>query len=265
LYRSALVGLFAYSEDMMTKEIELTQGKVALVDDEDYEMLMEYKWYARIAAHTYYAATKIPFANIHSRRNMRMHRLIMDATNGTDVDHINHDGIDNRKANLRICTRSQNQSNRRKRAGCSSQYKGVSWYARGQVWQVHIKVNYQNIYLGRFANELDAADAYDEAARKHFGEFALTNDEMDTLDHTTGQPGPFAWRGQGQHRKRNGCSSKYKGVSWEKRAQKWKAQFATAPRHLGYFDSEADAARAYNDAATEHFGEFALLNEIEEA
>lgn len=103
-----------------------------------------------------------------------MHRIIVDAPAGMVVDHINHDALDNRRANLRVCTQSQNLGNQIRKLG-SSKYKGVSWHKAAQKWHARIQKNDAHVSLGLFDSETDAARAYDSAAREHFGEFALCN------------------------------------------------------------------------------------------
>jgi AP2 domain/HNH endonuclease len=102
-----------------------------------------------------------------------MHRMILEGY--PFVDHVNGNGLDNRKANLRQATAQEQAWNRKKQGNCSSKYKGVCWSKHARKWVVHIKIDYQQVYLGYFKDEVEAALAYDEAARKNFGEFARTN------------------------------------------------------------------------------------------
>lgn len=155
----------------MSKEIPLTQGYVAIVDDEDYEELSKYKWYV----------SQTPSGNKAARSTnpgtVLMHRAIMNAPDGMDVDHINHDTLDNRRStNLRVCTRRQNLGNMRKKAGCTSKFKGVHWHKACRLWCARIKIDYRYRQLSYYHNERDAARAYNKAAKKHFGEFAWLND-----------------------------------------------------------------------------------------
>lgn len=157
----------------MTKEIPLTQGKVALVDDEDYERLSRFKWYANKNRRIWYACT-------NQNQLILMHRLILDAKPNEACDHINRDGLDNRRSNLRIATNQQNHWNQAKcrhRNGLpvSSVYKGVSFKRHRGRWEAAIVVQGRQVYLGRFLNELDAALAYDRAALHFFGCFARPN------------------------------------------------------------------------------------------
>ena len=153
------------------KRIKLTQGKFALVDDEDFEWLNERKW---CAAKTTYGGFIADSWDGKLKRTIRMHREITNAPKGLDVDHKNHDTLDNRRENLRVCTRSQNLSNQRKTRG-SSKYKGVSWFKRRKKFQAYIKKNSKHIGLGYYANEVQAAKAYDKKAKELFGEFACLN------------------------------------------------------------------------------------------
>jgi len=155
------------------KTIELTQGRHAIVDDDDYEWLMQHKWHYH---RTGYARRGSGGRKQH--RKLYMHREIAKAPSGFDVDHINGNTLDNRKSNLRICTRKENIRNQKlisvKRRK-TSVYKGVSWDKRDGRWIAQITVDRRSIRLGSFTNELDGALAYDEAARRFFGEFARTN------------------------------------------------------------------------------------------
>ncbi len=156
------------------QRITLTQGLHALVDDEDYAGLAAYKWYVITGR------SGIRYAARHSPRNLgpitiSMHRQILKAEPGQQVDHKNHDGLDNRKTNIRICTHAQNMHNRRPKKGGSSVYKGVSWNKARGTWGTMLRVDGINRHLGCFKSEIDAAEAYDNAARKHFGEFACLN------------------------------------------------------------------------------------------
>jgi hypothetical protein len=151
------------------KLIPLSRGKVAIVDAEDYPGLSKHKWYANRAKRTCYARGTI------EGRHVRMHRQILTAPRGLVVDHINRNGLDNRKSNLRICTHFQNQQNRRPALNCRSKYKGVRWSKRDKKFRAGIMHNKKSYYLGMFENEIDAAKAYDKKAKELFGEFAYLN------------------------------------------------------------------------------------------
>lgn len=145
------------------KEIPLTQGFVALVDDQDYWDLITYEWcVARRPTNVYARSAKV-----------LMHRHILGRPDG-DVDHRNGNGLDNRRENLRVTSRRLNNANARHRGG-SSQFKGVSWDIGRGRWQAGICAAGRRIALGRFDDETEAALAYDAAARHAFGEFAALN------------------------------------------------------------------------------------------
>lgn len=154
------------------REISLTRGFVALVDDEDYEALARFSWCAvRFSGKTLYALRSVRL-NPHRTKNFVMHRELMNPTAGALVDHANGDGLDNRRANLRLATRAQNMQNRRIQSG-SSRFKGVSW--DDGSWRSYISCNGTRMWLGNFADEENAARAYDERARELFGPFAALN------------------------------------------------------------------------------------------
>lgn len=156
----------------MVKEIPLTRGKVALVDDEDYERVMQYKWCTHKDRNTWYATR----TSYNPKKSIPLHRFIMNAKPGEEVDHINHNGLDDRRCNLRIVTRSQNHMNRGKMKNkCTSKYKGVYWFKNLNKWMVHIEINGKKMHVGLFNNEEEAARAYDKKAKELFGEYAYFN------------------------------------------------------------------------------------------
>lgn len=156
------------------KYIKLTQGKYAIVDDADYAELIKHKWCAVQRHGIWYARTKIRTGN--KRITMSMHRFLLNPPVGMEVDHKYHNGLDNRRAKIRICTHAQNiQNQRRKRGSKTSRYKGVFWNKKESYWYVQIKQNGKKINLGSFHNEIEAGKAYDTKAIELFGEFANTN------------------------------------------------------------------------------------------
>ena len=151
------------------KMIELTWGKYAIVDAEDCDLLSSYKWCAVKKDQTWYAYT----LTIEGKR-LPMHRLIMDEPKGLFVDHRDHNGLNNRKSNLRLCTQSQNNMNIRP-IGKTSRYKGVCWHKRRNKFIARIQIDGKRIHIGCFDDEIDAAKAYDKKAKELFGEFAYLN------------------------------------------------------------------------------------------
>ena len=153
--------------------IKLTQGKYAIIDSEDFERINKHKWYTFYDNWNWYAVRNI--RKVNGKRTMqRMHRVIMNCPEGLEIDHRNHDTLDNRKCNLRICTHAQNHYNKKSQKGISK-FKGVSWHKRHKKWAAYIGLNNKDIYLGLFINEIDAAKAYDKKAKELFGDFAYLN------------------------------------------------------------------------------------------
>ncbi|MFA5990454.1 MAG: AP2 domain-containing protein [Sphingomonas sp.] len=146
------------------KEIPLTKGKVALVDDDDFDELSKFKWFF---SKGYALKSEDRYST-----EIIMHRRIMNAPDGMDTDHINHNGLDNRRENLRVCTRSENLMNRGKLKNNTSGYKGVSWNKNSKKWQTHIRVNGKKIYLGNFKDKEEAYKAYCDASIKYHGDFS---------------------------------------------------------------------------------------------
>ncbi len=160
------------------KTIPLTHGFEAFVDDSDYDRVSQYKWRAQVDRrrnHVY--AVRKTHGPHSSRRTLYLHREILGVTDPeVKVDHHNGDTLDNRRVNLRKCVSGENNGNSRKRRdGLSSKYKGVCWHKRDKKFQASIRVHRRTIYLGMFAEEAQAAQAYDAAARAFFGEFAQCN------------------------------------------------------------------------------------------
>lgn len=149
----------------MTQYIQLSKGMVARVSDIDYAFLMEYKW----CICNQYAATRI------DRRLTYMHRLILNAPDGVGVDHIDGDKLNNQRENLRVATQRENTRNQARHSQGASGYKGVSLRGDTGKYAAHITVDYIKKNLGCFIDPVDAARAYDAAAREYFGDFARLN------------------------------------------------------------------------------------------
>lgn len=156
------------------KKIPLTHGKFALVNDEDYEWLNQWKWsYHQNPSGNKYARRREQINK--QKRHIWMHREILKTPKELFTDHINGNGLDNRRSNIRICTLSQNQHNKRVIKRGSSKYKGVSWHTRANTWIARIREGDKLIHLGYYKDEIMAAKAYDKRARKSYGEFAFLN------------------------------------------------------------------------------------------
>jgi hypothetical protein len=159
------------------KTIPLTQGLFTLVDDEDYPLVNQWKWFARRDRNTYYAirtARRGPAEQL-VQETIYLHRLIVGANDGQQVDHANRNGLDNRRTNLRVATLQQNNHNASKRKDNTSGFKGVSHAGDPRSFRAMIGFNGKQEWLGRYATAEEAAHVYDARARELFGEFAATN------------------------------------------------------------------------------------------
>lgn len=162
------------------KRIPLTQGQFAIVDDEHFDYLNQWNWHAQWNKNnqSFYASRKSKTIN-GKRHTISMASEILgilglECNDKHCPDHINHITLDNRSVNIRLCTASQNQHNRLKQVG-SSKFKGVCWHKNERKWRARINYKGKRIHLGSFDNEIDAAESYNNAAIKYFGEFARLN------------------------------------------------------------------------------------------
>lgn len=156
-------------------EITLTSGEIALIDQSDLALVSSFTWYPhRMKGITRYAQTNIQDRAKGDQRVRQMHRLILDLQPGQGtVDHIDGNGLNNQRSNLRLASQLHNNWNTRKRKGYSSQYRGV--HRDQNRWEVCIYANRCRYRIGRFVSEVEAAMAYDRKARELFGEFARLN------------------------------------------------------------------------------------------
>jgi len=156
----------------MTREIPLSQGLVALVDDEDYERVVAAgKWSAAVRGNTAYARRNVRHPD-GRQSTVFLHAFL---TGYAVTDHIDGDGLNNTRANLREATNAENSRNARLSRSNSSGFKGVAWHKRAQKWQAKIRVDRRWLWLGQYTTREAAAAAYDDAARELHGEFAAVN------------------------------------------------------------------------------------------
>jgi transposase-like protein len=149
-----------------TARIELLSGQIAIIDAEDIALVEGARWSALVKKHTTYAVS-----NSMNQGTVLLHRLIMHAEPGEFVDHINHDGLDNRRSNLRLCSTQVNNWNTRKKRSNTSGYIGVSWHKAGGKW----RATFGQKHIGGFDSKDDAARAYDAYVRANCDEYATVN------------------------------------------------------------------------------------------
>lgn len=239
-------------------KIELTQGFFAIIDDEDYDLVKDYKWHPRKGYSTIYVQAH--FGSGKTRKTVTMHRFLLNPEKGIEVDHINHNGLDNRRCNLRLVTKSQNMMNRITNIGVSS-YKGVSFSKEKKKWSSQIKGNTNLLHLGFFYNEIEAAAAYNLIAKLIFKEYALLNNiDFDYTDE-------FVSKVTTTYNKalNRTFASYFIGVTFDKRSSKWQARLCYDYKqfYIGYYKTEKEAALAYNEFALQRLGDKAVLNVIE--
>lgn len=227
---------------------KVAAGRIALIDDEDFSLVSQYRWHVQENKHgnVAYARTVIRRADGH-RTHVLMHCLILNYHKG--IDHAGACWLDSADR-LPAAGFVFDYRVRCHFGGTSSQYKGVK--KRDNRWEASIEIANQYCYLGLFTTEEDAARAYDATALAAWGEFARLNLPLNQITVAESQ----------QNRsKKEAPSSQYKGVSWHKSTGKWRAAIMIngKQRHLGEFTDEIEAARTY-DAAAYEAGEFTRLN-----
>jgi len=156
--------------------IRMSQPRYAKVDPADYKRLRGYEWFAQKGTRNFYAVRQVRRSKEKRATVIYLHKEIIKVPKGMVIDHINHDGMDNRCANLRAATYWQNMCHRRKPSDAkTSKYKGVCWKKDRRKWLARIAYKKKKIHLGCFRNEIEAARAYDHAARKYHKDFACLN------------------------------------------------------------------------------------------
>lgn len=154
------------------KKIKLPKGKYAIVDDNDYKWLNKLNWYACRYNRTFYVRRNKSYCDV-----MYMHRLILNAPKNKLVDHIDGNGLNNQRSNLRLCNHRQNLSNQKLRKDNKSGFKGVFWNKRTKKWIANITTNYKSKRIGYFSNKKEAVKAYNQHAIIKHGKFARLNNE----------------------------------------------------------------------------------------
>lgn len=241
----------------MTREIQLTNGGVTFVDDEDFEWLSQWRWSA--ICERRYVARSVYDKGTKRVKITYIHRLILDPPEGMTTDHIDRDGFNNTRKNLRVATQGQNNRNRRVMG--SSGYKGVMAMGKSGGWSVVFGSGQSAIRVGAFYDITAAARAYDAYAAMYGDEFTIRNFPHET-PLTIAEVEAIRLQ---QHRLRPAkarMTSQYRGVSYYPTRRTWRA----AIKHngteypLGYFKTEVDGAFAYDQKARELLGEKAQLN-----
>lgn len=161
------------------KQIKIIQKNgtehIILVDDSDFEEVNQYKWHVQRGGDTFYVLRNIYLGYVDGKKKSKkiaMHRQLLEIDDSKIfIDHINHNGLDNRRENLRICNNRRNQYNSKPQKGAASRYKGVSWSKQNNKWIAQININGKNKYLGYFTIEEDARDAYEKVAKGIQGDF----------------------------------------------------------------------------------------------
>lgn len=243
--------------------IELTRGKVAIVDFEDVEWLSQFKWQCNDKGYAGRRGGIFMHVEIMRRHGIEPGKL--------DVDHRDGNPSNNSFSNLRLATRSQNCINAPKPCNNTSGYKGVTWNARLSKWAARIGCNWERKFLGYYDSPIDAAKAYNMAAIDFFGEYAKLNALEDGTELGILENG-YAQRAK-QTKKLTAAkrSSIYKGVSptsftKNKPVKKWLSQIFAANKrnYLGTFASQEDAAYIFNQVCLLLYGDNAVLNQLPE-
>jgi hypothetical protein len=240
----------------MSKLIQLTRGKVAIVDDEDFESLNKFRWYCDRK----YAVREIMRQGIKER--IYMHRLIANAPDHLEVDHINGDGADNRKDNLRLCTHAENLRNRGRAKHNASGHKGVWFSKQSNRFIAETRLNGKKIHVGSFKTAEEASEAYKAKALEVHGDFANIKNEIVSVNPVRDELKDIVPERNNDAKSNTG----YFGVNKSNLGNRFyaKVTFKGESIKIGSFLSLHEAVRAYNAKAIELFGDKAILNVIKE-
>lgn len=249
-------------ETMEFRQIPLTRGLFATVDAKHYDWLMRFNWHAVEKSGCWYASAMVEHDG--DVIVIEMHKLIMGVPDNIQVDHKNGNGIDNREINLRICTQANNLKNKtRYRNKKNSDYKGVfKTKNKNKPYMANIQNNRKRYYLGVFATQDEAARAYDKAAIELHGEFACLNFPQEGRLQNSNHNHKALPKENTVARKRKRKTSKYWGVMWLTKPQKWIARYTKHGEHvchIGTFKDEVRAAKAF-DNYCRSIGEISRLN-----
>jgi hypothetical protein len=227
------------------KEIEINSSvhgtHKILVDDEDYEFVVQWKWSLKVGGNTFYAHRKDK-----DNKEIKLHRVLLKLEDpNVVVDHVDGNGLNNQKSNLRACEHTNNKRNRRidnkQTLSSTSKYKGVCWRSDTEKWSAQLHLDGKKVHLGSFPKncEIIGAYAYDVAAIKNFGEFACLNfpDSINRLDELE-----FL---VDKHRIIVEKRRNYPGVTFYKPGNKWVAVYKR--KHIGYFETEEKAYLAQQE------------------
>lgn len=226
------------------KTVKLVNGGETIVDESDFEWVSQFRWFKSSAGY----AHRQGWTN-RKHWCVFLHRVLNNTPDHLFTDHANGNKLDNRRSNLRTCTKGQNAANvcKWKKPSLLSEYKGVVFHKQSGLWMANIQFKGRKIATYHKTEQQAALD-YNRMAVECFGEFAKLNNVPCGTIATV----------------RRVKSSKYRGVSFHKRTERWRAALETGGKavHLGAFSTEIEAAFCYNEGAKLHFGERAKLNEI---
>lgn len=243
---------------LMVKEILLQNGIVAMVDDEDYERCMEHTWSLGATSRTLWTVSTTINSEMISLQRFLLGLVKGD---GKEISFLDKNRLNYQKNNLIIGDSKLKIIRRRGHSNSSSKYKGVSWSKRLSKWEVTITYNRKRNHLGFYKDEDEAAKIYNAAALKFFGENAYQNiiGESNNAQETTVEVVNL-------NRSKGGKYTKYKGVTKNIKKDKYLARIKIDGKRksLGYFDTDIEAAKAYDKKVYELYGDKAILNFPEE-